>query len=195
MRLLLLAGLIASGLCATGPGPRAADPPPPDHAAKMAASRELFKDKVRLFLTAQCLDCHGGAKTKSGFSLATRETLLKGGDRGPAVVPGKAAESALVRFVARTDEPHMPPKHPAPKEAVELLAKWIDLGAAYDRPLVETADTAAKKPLTVTDKDRDYWAYRPLRPPAPPAVTDTRWPSRGSKRRASPRPPTPTAGR
>src|SRR3954468_10346130 len=109
----------------------ATDPTPPDHAAKMAASRELFKEKVRPLLVTQCLDCHGGSKTKSGFSLATRESLLKGGDRGPAVVPGKAAESPRVRSAARTAEPHMPPKHPAPKEAVELLTKWVDLGAAY----------------------------------------------------------------
>jgi hypothetical protein len=154
----------------------AADPPPPDHAAKMAASRELFKEKVRPLLTAHCLDCHGGSKTKAGFSLATRETMLKGGDRGPAVVPGKSAESVLLKFVARTDEPHMPPKQPLTKEAVALLAKWVDLGAAYDKPLVDGADTA-KKPLTVSDKDRDYWAYRPLKPPAPPAVKGTGWPA------------------
>ena len=156
--------------------PAAAGPPPdPDHAANMAASQRLFKDKVRPLLVTQCLDCHGGAKTKSGFSLATREALLKGGDRGPAVVPGKGASSHLVRFVARTDEPHMPPKQPAPEGAVALLTRWIDLGAAYDRPLVEAAGPAGPKPLTVTDKDRDYWAYRPLRPTAPPAVKDAAW--------------------
>ncbi|MFO0824595.1 MAG: PSD1 and planctomycete cytochrome C domain-containing protein [Gemmataceae bacterium] len=154
-----------------------AEPPPPDHAAKMAASQQLFKDKVRPFLVAQCLDCHGGAKTKSGFSLATRDAMLKGGDRGAAVVPGKGAVSPLVKFVARTDEPHMPPKQAASKEAVEFLTKWIDLGAAFDKPLVEGAETAVKKPLTVSDKDRDYWAYRPLTAPPLPAVKDAAWPA------------------
>src|SRR4051794_26941866 len=81
----------------------AAEPVPPDHAARMAASQKLFKEKVRPFLVSQCLDCHGGAKTKSGFNLATRDLLLKGGDRGVAVVPGKGRESALVKSVARED--------------------------------------------------------------------------------------------
>jgi mono/diheme cytochrome c family protein len=168
--------LAAVALLAAASVAPAADPVPADHAAKMAAARELFKEKVRPFLVANCLECHGGAKTKSGFSMATREGLLKGGDRGPVVQLGKGRGSPLVRFVAREDEPHMPPKAPAPKEAVELLAKWIDLGAAYDKPLVESADVAAKKPLVVTEKDRDYWAYRPLQKVAPPAVRDAAWP-------------------
>ncbi len=167
----------AAGLLLTLAHAPAAEPVPPDHSARMAESQRLFKEKVRPFLVAQCLDCHGGSKTKSGFNLASRDDLLKGGDRGPAVVVGKGADSPLVRFVARADEPHMPPKQPAPKEAVDLLARWIDLGAAYDAPLVEGAQAAGKKPLTVTDKDRDYWAYRPLQSPAPPAVKDAAWPA------------------
>ena len=176
MRRTRIALVVVAAALGGAPRVAAAEPVPADHAAKMTAAQKLFQDRVRPFLVSQCLDCHGGAKTKSGFSLATRDDLLKGGDRGPAVVPGNGRESPLVRFVARTDEPHMPPKQPAPAAAVELLATWIDLGAAYDKPLVDTAPAAGKKPLVVTDKDRDYWAYRPLRPPAPPAVRDGAWP-------------------
>src|SRR5262249_32965271 len=127
-------------------------PPPPDDAVEMAAPLQLFKDKVRPSLQATCLKCHGGEKTKSGFSLTDRESLLAGGTRGPAVVVGKGADSQLVRSVARKGEPHMPPDRPAPKEAVEFLARWIDLGAAYDRPLVEGPE--AKQTRTVTGQDR-----------------------------------------
>ena len=154
----------------------AAEPVPADHAAKMAASRDLFAEKVGPFLKANCLQCHGSEKTKSGLNLASRELLLKGGDRGPAVVPGKGSQSLLVKLVARQDEPHMPPKQPAPKEAVELLAKWIDLGAAYDKPLIDSAAAGVKKPLTVTEKDRQYWAYRPLQTTPVPAVKNAKWP-------------------
>ena len=153
----------------------AAEPVPADHAAKMAESRDLFQKKVRPFLISECLDCHGGGKTKSGFSLATRETMLKGGDRGLAVVPGKGKESDLVRFVAREDEPHMPPKKAASKADVEMLAKWIDLGAAYDTPLIEGTQATAKKPLAVTARDREYWAYRPLQATPVPTVKDEAW--------------------
>lgn len=153
-----------------------AEPVPPDHAAKMAASQELFKSKVRPFLVAQCLECHGGSKTKSGFSLATREDLLAGGDRGVSVILGQGRQSPLVRYVAREDEPHMPPKQAAPREAVEFLAKWIDLGAAYDQPLVDSTKASTKQPLTVTGKDKDYWAYRTLQPTVVPDVKDSQWP-------------------
>lgn len=153
--------------------PALAQPVPPDHATKMAASRELFKTSVREILVKNCLECHGGAKTKSDFSLATRETLIKGGDRGVAIVPGKGSESLLYKLVAKIDEPHMPPKNPLTKEAIAAIAKWIDSGAEYDKPL---ADAATGKPaMVVTDKDRQYWAYRPLQKIEAPKVADEKW--------------------
>src|SRR5262245_1887586 len=78
----------------------AAPPRPPakvpaDHARKMAAGRELFAKQVRPLLVANCLKCHGDGKKRGGLDLATRETLLKGADSGPVVVPGHAARSKL----------------------------------------------------------------------------------------------------
>ncbi len=149
---------------------------PPEHAANMVASAQLFKDKLRGFVTENCLECHGGAKTKSGFNLASRELLLKGGDRGPAILLNKGKTSPLVKYVAREEEPHMPPKKPVSKEIVAALAKWIDLGAAYDKPLIENAAPVTKKPMVVTDKDKQYWAYRPLHAPQVPEVQAKAWP-------------------
>jgi len=148
---------------------------PGDHATNMAASQQLFKETVREVLTKNCLECHGGAKTKSGFNLASRELLLKGGERGEAVLPGKGKESRLYKLVAREDEPHMPPKKPLPKEAIAALAKWIELGAAYDKPLVDAVEANVKKPMVVTDKDKQYWAYRTLEKVGPPVVKNGAW--------------------
>jgi hypothetical protein len=157
-------------------GATAAEKPvPADHAARMAASQQLFARTVRPWLEKNCLECHGGAKVKSDFNLSSRELLLKGGDKGVAVLPGRGASSALVKYIAHEETPHMPPKKPAaPADIVAAVTRWIDLGAAYDRPL--GAVTAAKKPLTVTDEDRDYWAYRPLQRVPLPAVKDSSWP-------------------
>jgi hypothetical protein len=150
-------------------------PVPADHAARMAASQQLFARTVRPWLEKNCLECHGGAKIKSDFNLSTRELLLKGGDKGVAILPGRGASSPLVKYIAHEEAPHMPPKKPAaPVDIVAAVTRWIDLGAAYDRPL--GAVTAAKKPLIVTDKDREYWAYRPLRLVPLPTVKDTTWP-------------------
>jgi hypothetical protein len=145
-----------------------------DHAAKMAASQQLFTRTVGPWLEKNCLECHGGAKVKSDFNLSTRESLLKGGDKGVAVLPGRGENSALVKYICHAEKPYMPPKKPAaPADIVAAVTRWIDLGAAYDKPLGAVVKT--KKPLTVTEKDKDYWAYRPLQRVAPPAVKDKAW--------------------
>jgi hypothetical protein len=68
-----------------------------DHAAKMAASQQLFARTVRPWLEKNCLECHGGAKVKSDFNLSTREGLLKGGDKGVAVRPGQGTKRSAAR--------------------------------------------------------------------------------------------------
>ncbi len=146
---------------------------PDDHAARMAESRELFTAQVRGILMENCMKCHGGEKTKSGFDLTSREGLLKGGDQDVGAVPGKSAESLLYQAVAHLDQDlAMPPKKPKlPAESIAAIAKWIDLGAAYDKPLLEKSD-GERAPLVVSSEDRNYWAYAPLREVAPPAAGD-----------------------
>ena len=65
----------------------------------------------------------------------------------------------------------MPQKAPRlPDDALENIARWIDLGAPYDRPLVEKG--VATRRAGPTDADRDFWSFRPLHAHAPPAVKD-----------------------
>ena len=149
-------------------------PVAPDHAEKMARGQEIFTKSVRALLTDKCLRCHGGEKTRSGFDLATRDGLLKGGDKGLVIVVGQSKESRLYQYVAHLDKPVMPPKEDRlPDEAVSQLAAWIDSGAPYDKPLLERA--VAKKPMRVTDEDRRYWAFLPLKRPLEPAVKNAAW--------------------
>src|SRR5262249_28731695 len=93
-----------------------------------------------------------------------------------AIVPGKGKQSRLYRLAAALDEPHMPPKGGTKLTEQQLadVAKWIDLGAAYDRPLLVRA---AKKPkaMVVTEADRNFWSFRPLRGPAVPAGKAAGW--------------------
>ncbi len=152
----------------------AAPPVPPDHAEKMVRGQELFRTQVRQVLIDRCLKCHGGDKVRSGLDLSSRDSLLKGGDKGPVVVPFKSKESRLHKMAAHLDEPHMPPKEPRlPDAQLTRLAEWIDLGAPYDKPLLEKV--AGKKPLTVSDEDRRWWSFLPLGRPAVPAVKNDRW--------------------
>src|SRR5579885_2967046 len=66
------------------------------------AAEAEFEVKIRPVLTVECLPCHGGQKTSGGLSVATREALTKGGDRGPAIVVGDPDHSLLIRAIKRT---------------------------------------------------------------------------------------------
>ncbi len=178
----LLTGLLALGavglLAATLAG--AASPPvrpavPADHAEKMVRGQELFKKHVRQVLADRCVKCHGGAKTRGGLDLTTREALLKGSDNGPVVVPGKAKASRLFQLAAHLDKPAMPPKEAGlSKQQLAHLGDWIDLGAPYDRSLLDKALPKPKEML-VTDEDRKFWSFQPLARPSVPAVKNARW--------------------
>jgi hypothetical protein len=140
----------------------------------MARGLDLYRKQVKPLLAERCLKCHGGQKTKGDFDLNTREGLLKGGSDGPAVVPGKSKQSRLVKLIRHEDEPRMPAQSQKLSAAqAKLIADWIDFGAPYDAPL--TGKAVAKKAMTVTDEDRQFWSFAPLMRPQPPAVRDATW--------------------
>ncbi len=144
-------------------------PVPPDHAAKMAQGLALFKERVRPLLASQCLDCHGGKAKKGDFDLSDRKSLLESG-----MIDGGAKASRIYALVTHADEPHMPSKKPKLADSdIEALARWIDLGAPYDRPLVDHGATAkaAPKPALPVEEARNYWAFRTLQPISPPPVS------------------------
>src|SRR5260370_9648 len=90
------------------------------------AGRAAFREQVRPLLTTKCLACHGGDKTRGGLDLRRRTGALAGGDSGPALKPGKAADSLLYRKLAGRE---MPPQNPLSPEQVAAFKKWIDAGA------------------------------------------------------------------
>ncbi len=95
------------------------------------ASAETAEESARKILSANCLGCHGNSKM-SGLSLESRDAMLAGGKRGPAIVPGKASESLLYKAVAHQAGLAMPPGNKTlPAEQVRALGEWIDSGAPY----------------------------------------------------------------
>src|SRR5438034_3779557 len=83
---------------------------------------------VRPILAQHCLKCHSATagKRKGGLSLDTRANTLHGGDTGPAVVPGKPAESLLIQAVRQTGELKMPPTDKLPADAIAALERWVE---------------------------------------------------------------------
>jgi len=140
-------------------------PVDPAHAARMAKSQKLFKATVRHALTAHCLKCHGGDKTEGEFNLATRESFFKGGASGETIKIGNAHESFLADMLHHRVEPAMPQNSGKLSESlIASILDWADLGAAYDRPLLdpeESEDAWTKRRIDPSQKD--YWAFQPLR--------------------------------
>jgi cytochrome c553 len=134
----------------------------------------FFEAKVRPILVDKCYRCHSAEakKLKGGLYLDSRAGLLTGGDTGPAIVPGDAERSLLIKAVRYGDpDLQMPPKERLPPEAVAALAAWIARGAPDPR----TAPPAGAKKGVDYAAAREHWAYRPLATPALPAVKDAAW--------------------
>ena len=124
--------------------------------ASAAASSSLADDALAI-LEKNCLACHGSARM-AGLDLRQRETLLKGGGRGPAAAPGNAAESLLYQVAAHVGELVMPPgsEEPLPAADLEILAKWINQGAPWPASAAEG------------NAEPEWWAFRKPRRPAVP---------------------------
>jgi cytochrome c553 len=125
----------------------------------------FFELKIRPLLATECLSCHGGKKTSSGLSVATREALLKGGDRGPAIVACDPGQSLLIQAIRQShDEVKMPPKKRLSDEAVADLTRWIAQGAPWppSRPGRGLSGTDAAMPAP------RHWAFEAVKAPTPP---------------------------
>lgn len=110
------------------PAPEAAAP-----AAPVASEVDLafFKEKVYPILEKNCFGCHGPEKQKNGLRLDSLETAKKGGDYGPAVVPGDTAKSLLVEVINYQGDVQMPPKEKLADDEIAVLTDWIQRGAPW----------------------------------------------------------------
>src|SRR6516165_3249158 len=159
------------------PPKKTPEPISPDHAEKMVKGLDVFKKHVKPILESKCLRCHGGKKIESGFDLSDREGLLKGGQIGNSVVPGKSSQSHLVKLITHAKDPHMPSGgERLPDAAIAKIIEWIDLGAPYDNPLVASklkGKSWTERVLPASAKK--WWSFEPLAKAAPPAVTNSAW--------------------
>jgi hypothetical protein len=126
-----------------------------------------FERDIRPLLHARCVECHGPEKPKGGLRLDTKTAAMKGGASGPAIVPGKSAESELIRRVSSSDPAERMPSKGEPLTAREiaLLRAWIDAGAEWpetEKPLSGEAKRAEKA---------TWWSLQPVARVAPPAPT------------------------
>ncbi|CAN5536988.1 PSD1 and planctomycete cytochrome C domain-containing protein [soil metagenome] len=128
------------------------------------AGEELFEKKVRPILTQRCISCHGAKKAKSGLRLDSRSNALRGGQQGPAVVPGDVEKSLLIQAIGYEGDVKMPPAARLPDGEIATLKAWVSQGMSWpEQKLLESA--------VIAEAGSTHWAFRPIQNPKQP-VTD-----------------------
>jgi mono/diheme cytochrome c family protein len=131
------------------------------------AGLRLFREQIEPALKKHCYQCHSAdaKRIESGLRLDDREAARRGGDLGPAVVPGKPAESLLIQALRHENGLEMPPNQPPlPAESIAHFARWIELGAPDPR------EGSPARADSWPAEARGHWAFQPLRKPAIPAI-------------------------
>lgn len=141
-----------------------------------AAQLEFFEKQIRPILVNRCTKCHGAEKQKGEFRLDSRAAILKGGESGLAVVPGKPDESELIKAIRYdADSYQMPPTGKLPDEEIARLTEWVEMGAPW--PTETPAGTGAKTTSEFNLAERaKHWSFQPVKRPPIPVVKESGWP-------------------
>ena len=129
-----------------------------------------FEREIRPVLAGQCVKCHGAKKQEGGLRLDTREGLLKGGDSGPVLEAGKPDESLIILALHHSG-PEMPPDKKLPEKTILHFERWVAAGALWP----DSVDQLRVSDGNITDEDRHWWAFQPLKKVAPPVDSEDNW--------------------
>jgi hypothetical protein len=144
---------------------------------------EFFEKKIRPLLVEHCYKCHsaGAKKVRGGLLLDSRPAVRRGGESGPALVPGQPDKSLLIKAVRYGDDAlKMPPRGKLPAAAIADLETWVKLGAPDPRDKEAARDqaAAAKSDRGWADLLRDrrtWWSLQPVRNPPVPQPRNGSW--------------------
>ncbi|MFN3653618.1 MAG: DUF1553 domain-containing protein [Armatimonadota bacterium] len=140
--------------------------PAPEAGTADPKALEFFEKKVRPLLSTQCAGCHTGAKAKGKLEFNTRAALLKGGNLGPAVVPGDPDKSLLIQVIRFTGDLKMPPQGKLKPHEIADLEEWVRIGAPWP----------GQTPAAGSAKEREsHWSFQPMKDPAVPKVKNAAW--------------------
>ncbi len=137
---------------------------------------EFFEKQVRPLLAKHCYQCHSAnaKRVEGSLLLDRRDAHLRGGDSGPAIVPGDAENSLLIEAV-RYESYEMPPKGKLPKEEIETLVSWVNTGAPWPDEEAPTSNAAIDE-FDLEQRKADFWVWQPIAKVDPPIVQNKSWP-------------------
>ena len=128
----------------------------------------FFEKNIRPILSQHCYKCHSASseKLKASLLLDTRSGLLKGGDTGPALIPGDPEKSLLIEVIRYKDtDMEMPPKSKLPDAVIANFETWVKNGAAWpeEAPPDAKGDSSA---FDLQKRKSEHWCWKPLAPAA-----------------------------
>src|ERR1051325_1506565 len=147
-------------------------------AQDQAAQIEFFEKKVRPVLVQHCYECHAASakKLKAHLHLDSRAGMLKGGDLGPAIVPGHPEKSRLIGAIQYTNvDLRMPRKGKLPDSVIADVTAWVKMGAPWpEEKLVKKGETYE---FDLAKRKKEHWCWQPIKAGAVPEVRDETWPN------------------
>jgi hypothetical protein len=129
---------------------------------------EFFEKKVRPVLVEHCGKCHIGEKIKGHLHLDSRANLLKGGDSGPAIVPGEPDKSLLIKAIRYTGELRMPPRTKLAAQQIDDLTEWVKMGAPWPDFRRDPKGSTLAKEFDLAERKK-FWAWQPVKAAPPPS--------------------------
>lgn len=137
---------------------------------------EFFEKKIRPVLAENCYKCHSvdSEKLKGELLLDSKWGWEKGGDTGQVIIPGKPADSLLIKMIHhQPDVEAMPPKNKLSAEQIKDFEKWITMGAPDPRPKKER--TKVDPHAYDVEKRKKWWSLQPVKKYQPPQVSNQKW--------------------
>ncbi|MDA0838698.1 MAG: DUF1549 domain-containing protein [Planctomycetota bacterium] len=132
---------------------------------------EFFENQVRPLFSRHCYKCHStqAKKVKGKLYLDSHAAAIKGGESGPALVPGNPEESLLIKAVQYQEESlEMPPNAKLTEAEIDALVKWVKMGAPWPKADREEL-VIEEQPYDWEKFRREHWSFKPIQKPALPS--------------------------
>ncbi len=142
-------------------------PPTPEQTA-------FFEKSIRPLLIEKCFACHSDKMQMGGLRLDTRAFILKGNDHGSSLNMKHPELSSVIKVIHYDGAVKMPPVGKLKPLEIAALTEWVQIGAPW--PADKAAPTpSGTAPMIITDAQRAFWSFKPVRKPAIPKVKNKAW--------------------